>query len=175
MVPLAALAALATDVVVSAAFAAEPADFQGRFVASDDAVQAAVKQAVDKGAMQFSALIRPIARRRLATTIQGSTWVAFAGTAKALTITSSQRPGGVTTGLDREPVEIVADGKAATVRRWMEGGVLHSEACNGEGGCLVSTFALTGDALTVTQETRAPQLSEPIVLTVHYTGAVGRQ
>ena len=149
--------------------AAEPTDYVGRFVASQQDVDQATSAAVEAGAKQFSALIRPIARRRLADSMRGTTWLEFVVAGSQITIKSERNPVGWATAWDGVPIPVtVDDGKTVQLRRWMESGDLRVELCDDEGGCLDYTFELSAEAVVMRRRTRSPQLSEPVSFTIRY-------
>lgn len=153
-------------------WSAEPGDYTGRYTAAATDVEQAVDAAVEEGAMQFSLLFRGIARKKLATSLQASPWLGIEVTAGEITISSARRPNGVKSTLNGPAAPIKADdGEPATVRRWMEDGLLKGEACNSKGECIDTSFRLEGDALVLTRVTRSKQLTSPVTMVLRYTRA----
>lgn len=154
------------------AHAAEPGDFVGRFTAPSANVEKAVSKAIEEGASQFNMLVRPVARKRLSATVKGADWLELSFSTPSLTIKTPQRPEGYTTPVDGTPTTLTApNGNPVEVRRWIEGNTLHSKACGDDGGCLETSFALSGDTLVYTRVVTSSQLTSPVSFRIEYTRA----
>ena len=151
--------------------AAEPEDYAGNFVLADmDATQAELDRAVEAGASQFPAFIRPVARGKLRNAVQAVDWFVFEPGGEKMTIKTNVVPQGWTTDLKATPTDVqAADGETLSLKRWMEDGNLTAKGCR-ETGCSVFRFQLSDDGKSLTMHvvTSSKRLEEPLRYALQY-------
>lgn len=157
--------------VPGSALASEPTDYAGTFVLADEeAAATALKGAVEQGAQQFAALLRPIVRGRLRGAVNATGLFTFEPGDGSMRIRTGENKEGWTTDLVGTVVDVAgANGDPLKLKRWMEGGVLNAEGCS-EKGCSDFVFTLAGDgkSMVLGVVTRANALKEPLRYQLNY-------
>jgi len=155
---------------VSAAHAAEPTDYAGRFELADPAAaQATVDGAIEEAAEQFPKLFRGLARNKLKDAAQVVQWFEFQPEAGTMNIRSDLNLEGWTTDLKGTPVNVRGVKGPVELRRWMEDGALRAVGAADSGeGRYVFTLSADGSTLTLGTTTVLDRLDGPMTYDVVY-------
>lgn len=152
------------------ALASEPGDYAGRWTFDESSGdRAAVDAAIELAAGGFPKLFRGLVRKRLEPSARIAAFFVFEPGDNAMTI-STDVTVGWTTDLAGTPIQkTTPQGDQASVRRWMEGGALHTvgEAARGS-----SSYVFTLESKTVLRidvTVSADRLPTPMRYSLHYT------
>jgi len=152
--------------------ATELTEYNGTFVLADEeATAAALEAAVEQGAEQFPALVRPLVRRKLKGAVNAVRFFTFEPGKDSIRIRSDLNEAGWLTDLEGTLVEVAdANGNPVRLKRWMQDGVLAAQGCT-EKGCSDFLFKLSDDGKSMVfgVVTHADALKEPLRYELTYT------
>ena len=156
----------------SAATASEPTDYAGKWTFDEASTgRADAEKAIEVAAEAFPKLFRGLVRRKLEPAARIVDFFDFAPGPDSITVnTSASR--GWTTDLSGTPVPKLTDkGEAVMIKRWMEGGRLHSHGGNDNGGTTYVFTLESPERLRVDVKVEAERLPEPLAFSLRYLRA----
>jgi hypothetical protein len=154
----------------ASAHAAESGDYAGRFEMADAADgQARIDAGVEEACLQFPAMFRGIARKKLSAASPLPLWFEFGPGDDSMTIRTNLNEEGWTSDLSATVVQVQGDNGSVDLKRWMDGGALRAEGRTGKG---VSRFVFAlsddGKTLTITTTTSSDRLDKPLTYDLVY-------